>query len=505
MIDFPEVVLKEVFDFLGIRDRLRMRSTCKKWKFVVDTRCHQRNVCIYTHTYPYNERWCFSDQKVAEEEMVHLKYDHVSRAFNLRMQFFQNLQKVYLFRLEDKVDLFLEEIKHLTRLRVLLIEAFRFSYRTLNSSTLKMLSLKGYGLGNLQLNTPNLSSLALWNNRDPFNDIVNLEFGFPLKLNHLQCTEFTENLGSQLKNLETLVCNKITFDFRLNEFESLTKAELWSLEAFRTVVNEKRRLNRTNLQVLASGFKEEIVANEPPEIQEQFFCKRLQISERGRRELSRSFLEKAESNQWNMAGSIPWKFDLNVRTFSSFASRIPRTFFEKFSIDRILYFKESAFQIDQSALLELLARSRPREFICTSKNPLSLDGLEQLSRIQSIKVFYGFCIEIGDCLLNLKNLEYLNINSPKISIDFCRLFKELKLFHHLHFYSNEPTEFHLYIDFYNFSPEDREANGIPMDALYSLHYYYGSVIGANAKIDKYFRNLDELIEGVKGLRESFFI
>ena len=523
MVNLPETVLKEVFDFLGIRERWRVRSTCKKWKFVVDTRCHPRSVCIYSTSYPYNERWCFSDQRVVEDEMIYLKFHlKANRLFDLRMEFFRNLQKVYLYHLMEKMDLFLEEASQLTRLEVLMIEESSFPSRTLSSLSLKKLSLKVYDLGGFQLNTPNLSSLILWNSHFQHSDPPVLEFGFPLKVKHLECIEFTRNLGIQLKNLETLVCVEIPFDFRLNEFKFLTRTELWSFAAFRTVANEKRRLNRMNLQVLASGFDWETVAGESLEIQEKFFCRTTMTFEKGKLALNSSFLEKADRNQWNLAGSIPCSFDLfnlEPESLISFASRIPRVFFDKFRIDRIYYslnsLNSSLNQIDQSALVELAEKCCPSTYSVARYRLMSRGEIEQLSRIQSIKRFHGSCdIESAYCLLNLKNLEDLQIYSPKISIDFiCKLFEELKFFYALYFQSPESTGLHLHINFYNYRQEGREADGIAAETLYSINYHYGPVSltsDTGIKKDVDFKDLDELIKGVKGLREdnivkSFFV
>ena len=515
MAELPEVVLKEIFDFLGIWERLQVRCTCKKWKFVADALSHQQNVCIYSNSYPYNERWCFSDQRVAEDAMVYLKFDReATRPFNLRMTFFQNLQKVYLFGLYEKLDLFLEEINQLSRLKVLMIEKGRIKTGILNSSSLEKLSLNDYEIGHLQLHTPNLGSLILLNDCNPDNNILNLEFRFPEKVKHLECSEFHRNLA-ELKSLETLVCISITFDFRLTEFRYLVRAELWSLDAFRTVQNEKKRLNRTNLRVLASSFDEETVAGEPLEIQ-HFFCRPRSILERARLNLSESFLERADRNQWNLAGSIPWKFDLDVESLVSlrFTSKIPRVFFDKFRIYEISYSKRNSFENEQSALIELIERSKPNTLSASSYR-FSRDGVERLSRIQSIKRFYGFCdIESADYLLRLKNLEYLQIFSPKISIDFiCKLFKELKFFWYLIFHSSESNGIHLHIDYHNLSPEDAEAEDIEADTLYSLNYRYGpiSLMGdARETRDIDVRNLDELIEEVKRMGQdeivkSFFV
>ena len=520
MVELPEVVLKLLFDFLGIRERLRVRSTCKKWKFVVDTLSHQRSVCIHSISYPYNERWCLSDQRVTEEEMICLKFSpEASRPFDLRMQFFRNLQKVYLFYILEELDFFLEEAIQLTRLKVLMIEG-RIPPGVLKSSSLEKLSLKGHHLGNLQLNTPNLNSLILRKNHIFDNDSTIVKFDFPLKVKYLQCDDFTENLGSQLKNLETLVCIGIKFDFRLNEFESLTKAELWSLAAFQMVQSEKRRLNRTNLQVFGSGFDEATVAREPSEIQEQFFCTPTITPEGGYLKLSRSFLEKVEGHQWKLASSIPWKFQSDVRTFVSFASRIPRIFFEKFRIGEIGWIRherdaEDETEIEQSALLvELVEKCKPNIYRA-SEFELGHEDVERLCRIQSIRRFHRFReIENADCLFNLKNLEYLDILSPEISVSFIyRLFKELKFFRQLIFASTKFCDLFVNVEYYNTPKEWRNADNLDPDILYSLYYTWGPVKISDddmpcKTIDC--KNLDELDEGLKRMREdeivkNFFI
>lgn len=67
----------------------------------------QKSVCIYTSSHPTNRRWCFSAQKVADEEMLYLEFNHeTSRRFNLKMQFFRNLQKVFLYNVDSELDCF---------------------------------------------------------------------------------------------------------------------------------------------------------------------------------------------------------------------------------------------------------------------------------------------------------------------------------------------------------------------------------------------------------------
>lgn len=54
------VVLREVFDFLSIPERLKFRFICKVWKFVIEsldeTFSSFESLCIYSIDYPCNER-----------------------------------------------------------------------------------------------------------------------------------------------------------------------------------------------------------------------------------------------------------------------------------------------------------------------------------------------------------------------------------------------------------------------------------------------------------------
>lgn len=117
--DLPAEVLKKVFDLLSIRERLRLRSTCKAWKSVIESFNLPQNLKIYSTKRPYNERWCFSNQIVTEDEMLYLKFNcDPSRRFSLKIEFFrQNLLSLSLYYVNylNELDLFLEELNGLCR------------------------------------------------------------------------------------------------------------------------------------------------------------------------------------------------------------------------------------------------------------------------------------------------------------------------------------------------------------------------------------------------------
>lgn len=433
MADLPDVVLWKVFDFLPISERLRVRSTCKTWKFVIETYNSPQSLCIYSIKYPGNERWCFSNKKVTEDEMVYLKYrPDLSCRFCLRQEFFRNLQSVYLYAIKKKVGPFLQEMHYLTRLKMLKVDREITKPTVLSSFSLEKLSLKARC--EIELNTPNLNSLALWMNSEQSGKTVN--FRFPSKLKHLECIKFTSNL-SQLKNLETLVCQEVTPDFRLNDVECLTRLEIWPTEQQLPMVmriqEERTRLKRNELELIVSGFSEELVS-----------CERNNYP--GNLWLTPAYLEQIKRNRPKFVGVAPWYACLDIETLLRHPDRVPNELFKHFPnldythwipADRLPSRLED-LGISESRLIETIQISNPQRL--DIKVPELTQGFyNQLGRLESVKVL-NLRIDLKifdfDCLLNLKNLVIVGIQYETFPIEFvCKLVKNLRFFFNSNFYT----------------------------------------------------------------------
>lgn len=357
---------------------------------------------------------------MAEQKLAH---ENGCR-FDLRTDFFRNLQKLYLYHIDEEADRFLVEASQLNQLKVLMIENSEIQLKTLSLAKLEKLALKYNGFESLQLDTPNLSCLILWQGRQS----QSVDLLFPLKLKYLECKEFDSSL-SQLKSLQTLVCKEVTHDFRLADFKSLKRMEVWSFDGFQMVEKQKRELNRNNLEIFASGFKEDVVLAEPAATREDYFFSSFQLTP--------SYLAKIETNLSGLVGSIPWKFNI---TFSSFVRHVARIqspqkdFLDKFRIYSILSPPReertllAENQIDQSKLIELLKRSSP-SCLCLGFN-VTPDFTDRLTSIQSIKEVRDFGgLKDLNFLLHLKNLEVIYSYFESISIDLlCTMVSELKFF-----------------------------------------------------------------------------
>lgn len=263
MADLPVLALQKIFDFLSIQEKARLRSTCKTWKLVIETFNLPQSLNIHSLPFPRNQRWCFSNRMVTEDEIHYLAFKGDSnRMFSLRIEFFRNLRNLHLYHVlnfVDELEPFLEELNELPKLKVLMISEGNEPIKRLSLSNIEKLSLSCPHA--IELDTPNLNSLVYWNSSNWEKEI---KFRFPLKVKHLECLNFTSAL-SQLKNLETLLCQRIPPDFNLKNFKSLKRLEIWPTEEqlpqMRLVQEQRNRLNRNGMpELVFSGLKEEPVS-----------------------------------------------------------------------------------------------------------------------------------------------------------------------------------------------------------------------------------------------------
>ena len=502
MADLPIVVLREIFDFLTIPERLRVRSTCKTWKFVIETFKSPKSLCIYSTSYPYNEKWCFSNEKVAENEMFYLKYHYEAhRRFSLQMRFFRNLERVYLYSTKEKADLFLAEVHQLTQLKVLMIEG-NVQFKTLRSSSIEKLSLRTiYHSIELELETPNLNSIVMQSMLSKNDPLV--IFRFPSKVKHLECLRFNEKL-SQLKNLETLVCQEITFDFQLSEFESLKRLEIWptdhQLPMVVRIQQERNRLKRNDLELIVSGFREELIS-----------CER----DRSCLNVTTAYLQQMERNRTKLVGPAPWCASLDIDTFIRHPDRFTDELFEHFpnviythgySIRRLMYNQPHNRTEDQgtfeSRLIEILQKIKPRELELIGLD-LTERFFDQIASLESIK---RLTLEISlknfnfHCLLSLRNLEFLRIHRVQteiFSIDFlCELVKRQKFLYIAQFSVGSLVIFMEFeIRRVNFTPEQ-------LYTPFCLYYDYAHGQERRKKFVTRFSNADEMAVGIRRMSQD---
>ena len=494
MDDLPILILREIFSFLSLPERLKCKRVSKQWKFVVETYPQDtRFLCIYRENFPYKVKWCFSERDVIPEDMFFYdpkKFDN----FNSRIDLFRNLQNLYFFHVVMNKQ-FVRDLNLLRNLKVLMIENFWKLHNAnddnriiLNLESLEKLSFKYFGrarIESIDFNTPNLSSLIFWNTCKDFP----LIFRFPLSIRHLECIVFNSDM-STLKNLETLVCQKIVCPLELKDFKWLQRLELFpreetELEYIRGIMDQKNDLRRHRLQIIVCGLKDTLVV-----------CKReTNLQDYCSFTLNNDYFGKIVEHQDKLVGHIPWEFDLGpdleFKSFYNSFKEIPKKFFKQFFNLNHIYIwddikrkREVYFNPDYA--IKLISQSNPKSVDINHK--FNKKFYEQLTSVQSIKTLVvedKFENINYDHFLNLSYLKSLSVYTERLPISFISKVLKLKFMTNFTFHCSTCIISFSYLD-YRFRPG----------------YYSFNVEIRKEKIqdiNQCFKCLDDLIEGFKFL------
>ena len=381
----PVLALQGIFQFLGLAERLRFRRVSKKWKFAVETMRPQRDLCIYQHSYPFEEKWAFSNEEVTCEDML---YCNLTGSDNVRskvMPFIEELQRLYLYWTGESSRFFLRNLPFLNKLKVLVMRSeyssdFWFLFKSreleLSSKSLEKLSITFTDPTGMQLHldTPSLHSLVLWDR--PARDPVNYRFRYPLEVRYLQCMDFNLMLGV-FKNLQELVCWQISFPFDLNEYRLLRKVNIYPLledehDTLNRLTEQRDRLHRKNLQILVSGFD----------------CTCLHHYAIGSQMLlDKENLEKLAANRSKLIEPIPWDcylwFEPLYEVFGKIRKDLRKIFSRIQSIEMgVTYSRPEG--LEESDVVNFLTETKVAELILEDYN-FKREFYELLPAVQSIK------------------------------------------------------------------------------------------------------------------------
>lgn len=254
--------------------------------------------------------------------------------FKTRIELFENLRKLCLFNTE--MSEFLQDLPLLKKLTVLMIPNYYHFQESghrieFKSSSLKKLSFKyttyeRQTIDSIDFNTPNLTYLSLifWGARGFPVDSV--KFSFPLKIKHLECIEFRSDMN-ELNSLESLNCQQIVCPFKLDDFKSLQKLELFpkkddELDYINELIRQKERLGRKSLEILVCGFKDIVIS--------------FRAGSHSFITVNDHFLDHVTKNPASFVGRIPWSLNLDSKHFVDelFEERLkelPKNFLNKFA------------------------------------------------------------------------------------------------------------------------------------------------------------------------------
>ena len=495
MDELPILVYQKILSFLGWQERLRCKLVSKRWKISVEMAVPQP-LCLYAKEYPCEE-WCFSKRSILCEEIVLLRPEKF-RDFNSRIEIFANLQKLSFFCIN--ITKFVADLPLLVQLKVLMIKDCYFSSHdpvAFNSSSLEMLSFKFMDVyifskfRSIDFNTPNLNSLIFWNDRmsyitrstaEPFR----VNFLSPLNIKHLECIEFDLNF-SVLKNLEILVCQKITCPFSLEDFGLLQRLELFprqehELDYIKRIMNE-RSLSRKSLEIFVCGFKGLLIQfkeSTNPFRPAGFDNVNFQTSF----DLNKRYLGHVAEHPESMC-PISWLLNLDIVIFYQIFGGVQIDFLDKLCNVGCIRISDHNRKrknlFDSSDILKMLVKTWPKEV--RIEYSFSKEFYQQLSLIKSIRK-----LEVRDRFenldfnqfLKLEHLISLMISTEKLPTDFISKIFGLKFIESFRY---------LYSNFYLHLSYSRQKYGIYKNVQTKKE-------SKNFQCDLDFDSLEELIEEV---------
>ena len=216
----PSLVLRQLFDYFNVNEKLRLKRVCKSWKIKIESILDHDQMSLFVHLghYPNNLKWSYQNDLVGYANSL-----KISNAKNpaLTLAMFQRVRSLFLFKYYPGVEFELFKqlncFENLEQLEIYKCEILSKSAR-LELRKLRILSIKKTKIGHqVELETPVLGVLIFWS------QVRLIKFNYPERLRHLETLDF-KLCTSQFTNLETLVCQNLCTDG--DEFCSLDALHL---------------------------------------------------------------------------------------------------------------------------------------------------------------------------------------------------------------------------------------------------------------------------------------
>ena len=418
LLDLPELVLREILSHLNVQEKCRLRAVCKHLQEYVDLSLQY--LILYDFRSPLGHRWP-SGERIQENEMARITTNENFNVLTFENRVFKNVKKLYLHQIKYARRL-LYSLHHLKKLEVLSLHSCYDSCRSFVQLSLRLPNLKVISLRdtrfaeNLNLHTPKLEKF--------YNRLCKY---FKVRFKHPETLRFVEsfylNFGRGLVNLEELHCAKLSRSFDLNDYPNLKRlniiASQASLPDAERVIEQRRRLNRFDLEILICGFRgSRITLKEDP-------IHFLQWFKFANTENLREFC----GNYPKLVGRIPFNLEITYNELLEYFDPVPGDFFSKFSnIFHVIVAKEVTSSFDEQNLISFLRKSNV--WCLTIAALFSQQLYDRLPSIKTITflTIKKFSLQTSlNFLGDFKNLESISLYQSKISVNAIELaFKSSK-------------------------------------------------------------------------------
>lgn len=238
----PDLVLNQALSLICLRERIKLRSVCKRWYFLIE-RLKQKSLGFYGTSFP---RIDLCSRKPNGNDL--LRIGCANPILNLETVFFQNVDYLYLFAILEPNNL-LAKLNQLANLKELTICGFAFKSVKLKLPNLQTFVLKNSRFELLELDAQKLTTFIYWGAfRSHQSSAVHFVFPETIRVLEYKSYIFKHNL-SEFCNLEQLTCvhdSRLPFDI-----ENLSKLKILDLVS----IGEPIVINRTDLKVTSAGIE----------------------------------------------------------------------------------------------------------------------------------------------------------------------------------------------------------------------------------------------------------
>lgn len=446
--ELPELVLLNLFSYLSIKEKNRLKLVSKDLKSLVE-RFPQTRLLIYQSYSSYfvevsDSQWP-SGEWVKPTDFFGLKVEPMRNPifpfskwnFDLRSGIFSDVKYLYLKNIRIKKDgqtSFFDGLNCMEGLKVLVIERCELpglEFIKLKLPLLKTLCLEFQYFGRLELNTPSLEELRL-SDIAPVNDRQEkpIHFKYPESLKVFVCVMFEYKL--ELPNLETLICRSLRSDFDLSKLPRLKRLEVYPIEGkvfrlqssyYYRMLSEKRSLaGNRNLEIRLFGFKEHLFTKSEINLDFDSFDFGFKFED--------AYAQLLAQNYASLVSPMPYPVCVIFsRITKFFPTQLPDDFFLKFPFINSVQLDPLA---DSSRLIPFLEHAKAVTYLTIEKS-LSKEFYDKLATTMIAFLTLYEAPESLSFLTRMNNLQSLNICKARKSAigcisDFVKTMFKLKNF-----------------------------------------------------------------------------
>lgn len=255
----PAEMLEEIFKYLDLEDRIRIRPVSRTWKYLVENLKSNRSLILTENSLYKNvemKRWFIDDYEFKNVDQLFYTFYFLDKLFSKAALTILDLRRLVIYvsfnyEIENplmiKMFKFVDNFKRLNKLEINNkgnLELYDKSMK-MNLPELTVLCLKGFKFDEIELDMPKLVKVYL----EIINIDLRIHFKYPQSIKQIKLLDYNDVLA-ELVNLESIYIKRVReFESNfLSKFKYLKELNIDdSIEQFACLLEQKDRLGFTEL------------------------------------------------------------------------------------------------------------------------------------------------------------------------------------------------------------------------------------------------------------------